>query len=77
MLQIVSDDISGSGTIEIDTCDGDGIPIKVFVQAVAYIGDFLEIAHISDLLGHNADSACHLCIFESKNWIHSALVMDF
>ena len=65
-LKIVCNDIAGSGTTGIDTFDGDGVPIKVFVQAVAYIGDFLEIAHISDLLGHNADSACHLCFFRKQ-----------
>lgn len=59
VLQIVSNDIAESGATGIDKVNRDGIPNKGFVQAVACIGNFLEIAHVSNLMGHNANSTSY------------------
>ena len=63
VLRIISEDLETAANNGIKTVDGSGRAITVFIQVVAYVADFLEIAHVSDLLGHNADAACHLCPF--------------
>lgn len=62
---MISNDLKNAATSGINTLDGDGNPIRVFIQVVGYIGNFLEIAHVTDLLGHNADAA-HLCVFRKQ-----------
>ena len=66
VLCLIAEDLQKAATNGIKTIDGDERSVTVFIQVVAYVGDFLEIAHISDLLGHNADAICHLCVFRKQ-----------
>ena len=66
VLHIIADDLFRAATDGIHTTDAEGNPVVVYIQVIGYIGDFLEIAHVTDLLGHNSDAACHLCFFRKQ-----------
>ena len=39
----------------------DGRSVKIFIDVLGFLGDYLESAHGTDLLGHNADAPCTCC----------------
>ena len=56
-------DLVKACTEGIEAKDSKGRDVRVFLDIVAYIGDYNAVDHILDVLGHCANSPCHLCSF--------------
>jgi hypothetical protein len=56
---------------DIVKCTTDGVEgktafgesVTIFLDIVAYIGDYPAVSHVLDVLGHTARAPCHLCSF--------------
>jgi len=64
ILHEIIGDIVHHSTHGLSMLDADGNHIRVFLDLVAFIGDYPEITNVLDLLGHNSACPCHLCSFK-------------
>lgn len=46
-----------------------GESVTIFLDIVAYIGDYPAVSHVLDVLGHTARAPCHLCSFVRQDRI--------
>lgn len=57
------DDIIEMTTFALDGWDSEGRHVKIFIDVVGYISDFLALTHVLNVLGYNAAELCLLCTF--------------
>lgn len=66
MLLFIIDDIVQRTAVGIDGWDHDGNRIKIFIDVVGYVSDYPALAHVLDVLGHNASASCPSCTFRRR-----------
>lgn len=56
-------DIVRMATKGITVLDADGNSIRLFLDILAFVADYPEVAHCLDVVRHLGSSPCHLCAF--------------
>lgn len=75
LMECVVDDIA-KGTVDgIEGFDPYGKKVKIFLDAIAIIGDYPAVTSGTDLSGHNSDSFCSFCtITKRKGGNHTQIL---
>ena len=60
MLHIIPDLLKAS-TEGVEGYTPDGESVRIFIDVVGFLGDYLESTHTVDLLGHRANAPCTAC----------------
>ena len=61
MLGIVFDDICRAASEGVDGVDPFGRRVRIFLDMVTFLADYLEAAYYTDFLGQNANAYCTHC----------------
>jgi hypothetical protein len=62
LLHVISDIVKcATDGVEGKTAFGESVTI--YIDIVAYIGDYPAVSHVLDVLGHTERAPCHLCSF--------------
>lgn len=64
MPEVVDDIVEGSKGIVLNDS---GEEVVLFLDCVAYIGDFPAVSEMCSVMGHNAKVPCHLCMFKRRD----------
>lgn len=75
LLEIIPD-IVRANVFGIDGRDPSGQRIKIFLDAVAFVGDYTVAAHTLDLNAHNAKTLCTLCVLEGLRKTRPRVILN-
>ena len=65
-LGIILEDLRKSATEGIDGIDPSGRRVRIFIDTVAFFGDFPQVAAFTDVLGHSANALCSHCYMRRR-----------
>lgn len=66
VLKIIVEDIAKGTTTGLISKDISGNEVRIFLDVVGFVSDYPAMTHVTDVMGHSANSPCTHCTFRVR-----------